>query len=57
MNGYQVEDLHKRIRLEILIIRIKFEFGDEKMPLVRIEMKKGKSSEYKKTLFDCVHSG
>lgn len=27
------------------------------MPLVRIEMKKGKSSEYKKTLFDCVHSG
>ena len=27
------------------------------MPLVRIEMNKGKSSEYKKTLFDCVHSG
>lgn len=26
------------------------------MPLVRIEMKKGKSSEYKKTLFDCVHT-
>lgn len=27
------------------------------MPLVRIEMKKGKSAEYKKTLLDCVHSG
>ena len=27
------------------------------MPLVRIEMKKGKSSEYKKTMLDCVHSG
>ncbi|GEM_PF-3414358 len=27
------------------------------MPLVRIEMKKGKSSDYKKTVFDCVHSG
>ena len=27
------------------------------MPLVRIEMMKGKSSEYKKTLLDCVHAG
>lgn len=27
------------------------------MPLVRIEMKKGKSKEYKKTLLDCVHGG
>ena len=27
------------------------------MPLVRIEMKKGKSKEYKKMMFDCVHSG
>lgn len=27
------------------------------MPLVRIEMKKGKSAEYKKTMLDCVHSG
>ena len=27
------------------------------MPLVRIEMMKGKSSEYKKTLLDCVHEG
>ncbi len=27
------------------------------MPLVRIEMLKGKSSEYKKTLLDCVHEG
>lgn len=27
------------------------------MPLVRIEMKKGKSKEYKKIMFDCVHSG
>ena len=27
------------------------------MPLVRIEMKKGKSKEYKKTMLDCVHSG
>ena len=27
------------------------------MPLVRIEMIKGQSSEYKKTLLDCVHEG
>ena len=27
------------------------------MPLVRIEIQKGKSKEYKKTVFDCVHSG
>ena len=27
------------------------------MPLVRIEMKKGKSKEYKKTMLDCVHGG
>lgn len=27
------------------------------MPLVRIEMKKGKSIEYKKTVLDCVHCG
>ncbi len=27
------------------------------MPLVRIEMLKGKSPEYKKTVFDCVHKG
>ncbi len=26
------------------------------MPLIRIEMKKGKSKEYKRTIFDCVHS-
>lgn len=33
------------------------DWRNEKLPLVRIEMKKGKSSEYKKTMFDCVHSG
>lgn len=27
------------------------------MPLVRIEMIKGRSAEYKKTLLDCVHQG
>ena len=27
------------------------------MPLVRIDMIKGKSDEYKKTMFDCVHEG
>ena len=27
------------------------------MPLVRIEMKNGKSKEYKKMILDCVHSG
>ena len=27
------------------------------MPLVRVDMIKGKSPEYKKTLFDCIHSG
>jgi 4-oxalocrotonate tautomerase family enzyme len=31
--------------------------GDDKMPLIRIEMIKGKSSEYKKTLLDSVHEG
>ena len=27
------------------------------MPLVKINLLKGKSSEYKKTVFDCVHQG
>lgn len=27
------------------------------MPLVRIEMIKGKIDEYKKTVFECVHDG
>ena len=27
------------------------------MPLVRIEMIKGQSTEYKKTLLDCIHEG
>lgn len=27
------------------------------MPLVRIEMIAGKSSEYRKTVLDCIHSG
>ena len=27
------------------------------MPLVRIDLKKGKSPDFKKKLFDCVHSG
>ncbi|MDO4460056.1 MAG: tautomerase family protein [Clostridia bacterium] len=27
------------------------------MPLIRIEMKKGKSPEYRQKLLDCVHSG
>ena len=27
------------------------------MPLVRIEIIKGKSAEYKKTLLDCIHEG
>ena len=27
------------------------------MPLVRVEMLKGKSPEYKKTVLDCVHQG
>ncbi len=27
------------------------------MPLVRIDMMKGKTSEYKKTVLDCVHIG
>ena len=27
------------------------------MPLVRIEMKKGKSPEYKKNVLDCIHEG
>ena len=31
--------------------------GDRNMPLVRIEMLKGKSPEYKKSLLDCVHAG
>ena len=30
---------------------------EEKMPLVKIEMLKGKSPEYKKAVFDCVHRG
>ena len=30
---------------------------EKNMPLVRIEMLKGKSPEYKKTVFDCVHEG
>ena len=31
--------------------------GDLKMPLVKINLIKGKSAEYKKTVFDCVHQG
>ena len=31
--------------------------GGEEMPLVRIEIVKGKSAEYKKTLLDCIHEG
>lgn len=27
------------------------------MPLIRIEIIKGKSAEYKKTLLDCIHEG
>ena len=27
------------------------------MPLVRVDMIKGKSPEYKKAVFDCIHSG
>ena len=27
------------------------------MPLVRVEMLKGKSTEYKKTVLDCIHEG
>ena len=27
------------------------------MPLVKINMLKGKAAEYKKTVFDCVHQG
>ena len=27
------------------------------MPLVRVEMIKGKSPEYKKTVLDCIHEG
>ena len=29
----------------------------EKMPLVKINLLKGKTAEYKKTVFDCVHQG
>ena len=29
----------------------------EPMPLVRVEMKKGKSAEYKKSVFECIHAG
>ena len=29
----------------------------KKMPLVKINLIKGKSPEYKKTVFDCVHQG
>ena len=31
--------------------------GGEEMPLIRIEIIKGKSAEYKKTLLDCIHEG
>lgn len=31
--------------------------GGVKMPLVRVEIIKGKSAEYKKTLLDCIHEG
>ena len=27
------------------------------MPLVRVDMRKGKSPEYKKTVLDCIHEG
>ena len=27
------------------------------MPLVRVEMIKGKTAEYKKNVLDCIHSG
>ena len=27
------------------------------MPLVKINLLKGKTPEYKKTIFDCVHQG
>ena len=27
------------------------------MPLVRVDMIKGKSPEYKKAVFDCIHAG
>lgn len=29
----------------------------ENMPLVRVDMIKGKSPEYKKVVFDCIHAG
>ncbi len=29
----------------------------ERMPIVKVEMLKGKSPEYKKTLLDCIHGG
>ena len=29
----------------------------ENMPLVRVDMIKGKSPEYKKAVFDCIHAG
>jgi 4-oxalocrotonate tautomerase family enzyme len=31
--------------------------GGEEMPLIRIEIIKEKSAEYKKTLLDCIHEG
>ena len=31
--------------------------GGVKMPLVRVEIIKGKNAEYKKTLLDCIHEG
>ena len=31
--------------------------GGEEMPLVRIEIIKGKSAEYKKSLLGCIHEG
>lgn len=27
------------------------------MPIVKVEMLKGKSTEYKKTVLDCIHEG
>jgi len=31
--------------------------GGVTMPLVRVEIIKGKSAEYKKTMLDCIHEG
>lgn len=35
------------------VVDLHIDWRNEKMPLVRIEMKKGKSKEYKKMIFDC----